>query len=98
MVKKVLRKLTLNKEEIVNLNDSEMRNLKGGTGTWDPVTQSYWLPEVTVYGTKPDNSVANCPYCQAFFNQDGYFDYQQSNPILGSILTYGQLIGHYCFH
>jgi natural product precursor len=30
--RKVLRKLTLNKEEIVNLNDFEMRNLKGGTG------------------------------------------------------------------
>jgi natural product precursor len=29
--KKVLRKLTLNKEEIVNLNDFEMRNLRGGT-------------------------------------------------------------------
>jgi len=28
---KTLKKLTLNKEEIVNLNDFEMRNLKGGT-------------------------------------------------------------------
>jgi len=30
---KTLKKLTLNKEEIVNLNDFEMRNLKGGTAT-----------------------------------------------------------------
>ena len=29
--KKVLRKLTLNKEEIVSLNSSEMESLKGGT-------------------------------------------------------------------
>ena len=95
---KKLRKLSLNNKEIVSLDNFEMRNMKGGTGTWNPETQSYWLPEVTVYGTKPDNSEASCPYCQAFFNQNGYFEFQQGNPILGSILTYGQILMHYCFH
>lgn len=64
--KKVLKKLTLNKEEIVNLNDFEMRNLKGGTGTIigaveDYVTQSSNLcvNELTAYTQQAANTIYN---------------------------------------
>ncbi len=58
-----------------------------GSGTYgDP----YQLPEVVVYGKGPYKS------CQAFYNQPGFFDYQAGNPIIGSFLTYFNLLVHTC--
>jgi len=94
MKKKVLKKLTLYSNEITK---KEQNSIVGGDWVWDSQLQDYiWeLPEVVVYGNP---STYTCSKCAAFYNQSGFFDYQAENPILGSILTYYNLICHACCH
>lgn len=68
--KKKLKKLVLKKEEIVNLNDYQMKQIQGGStylciakSIIDSVAASISII-VSVYETAKETSVLNCPESQ----------------------------------
>lgn len=68
--KKKLKKLVLKKEEIVNLNDYQMRQIQGGSTYWciaqsviETVAASISIVE-SVYQTGKETSVWTCPESQ----------------------------------
>ena len=65
--KKKLKKLVLRKEEIVNLNDYEMNNAKGGSTAWcgwSAFTVGTFLLTIAAYDFGENHSWWNCPYSE----------------------------------
>lgn len=52
------------------INESEQKGMKGGDGNWEWSDEfgTYMLPEVYVYGDKPNTytNMQACPACQAY--------------------------------